>query len=141
MPNTSALRRGDRVMELPEAKRSLPASIRSKVESCSTSEYIVRSSNGDSIRPHITALAMLPMPACRGPRFLLMRPASTSRLRKSIRWLAMPWVSSSGGRTVDGESGCSVWTMATIFAGSIGMAVLPMRSSAFTSGIGVRVGR
>ncbi|MOA23006.1 hypothetical protein D3C78_1436050 [compost metagenome] len=102
---------------------------------------MVRSSNGESIRPHITALAMLPIPACSGPSLLVMRPASTSCLRKLIRWLAMPWVSSSGGSTVDGESGCSVMTIPTIFAGSIGIAVLPMRSSTFTSGIGVRVGR
>ncbi|MNC66199.1 hypothetical protein D3C75_1165760 [compost metagenome] len=111
------------------------------MESCSTSEYMVRSSNGDSIRPHITALAMLPMPACSGPSLLVIRPASTSFLRKLIRWSAMPCVSSSGGSTVDGESGWSLMTIPTILAGSIGIAVLPMRSSTFTSGIGVRVGR
>ncbi len=135
------MRRSDRVIELPEAKLSLPASIRSKVESCSTSEYIVRSSNGESIKPHITALAMLPMPACSGPSLLVMRPASTSCLRKLIRWSAMAWVSASGGVTVEAESAWLVMTMATIFSGGIGIAVLPMRSSTFTSGIGVRVGR
>ncbi|MNE71612.1 hypothetical protein D3C80_1675020 [compost metagenome] len=92
------------MIELPEAKLSLPASIRSKVESCSTSEYMVRSSNGESINPHITELAMLPIPACSGPSLLVMRPASTSRLKKSIRWSAIAWVSLSGGNTVDGES-------------------------------------
>ncbi|MNG03595.1 hypothetical protein D3C84_866840 [compost metagenome] len=85
MPNTSALRRLDRVIELPDAKLSLPASIRSNVESCSTSEYMVRSSNGESIRPHITELAMVPIPACNGPSLLVMRPALTSCLKKSIR--------------------------------------------------------
>ena len=70
-----------------------------------------------------------------------MRPASTSRLKKSIRWLAMAWVSPSGGSTVDGESGWSLMTMATIFSGGIGIAVLPMRSSTRVSRIGVRVGR
>ncbi|MNF99219.1 hypothetical protein D3C76_1021840 [compost metagenome] len=89
----------------------------------------------------MTALAMLPIPACSGPSLLVMRPAATSCLKKLIRWLAMPWVSSSGGNTVEGESGCWVMTMPTIFAGSIGIAVLPMRSSTLVSGIGVRVGR
>ncbi|MNP26510.1 hypothetical protein D3C76_1193690 [compost metagenome] len=102
---------------------------------------MVRSSNGESIKPHITALAMLPIPACSGPSLLVMRPASTSFLRKLIRWSAMPWVSWSGGNTVDGESGWSLMTIPTILAGSIGMAMLPMRSSTLTNGIGVRVGR
>ncbi|MNY83792.1 hypothetical protein D3C86_2268080 [compost metagenome] len=53
----------------------------------------------------------------------------------------MACVSLSGGKTVDGESDWLVITIATIFSGGIGMAVLPMRSSTFTSGIGVRVGR
>src|SRR5690606_30718444 len=101
LPNTRSLQRPDRVMEQPEANFILPASISSKVQSCSTSEYITRSSKGELIRPHITALAMLPMPACRGPRLLGRRPASTSRLKKAIRWSAMPWVSSSGGVTVE----------------------------------------
>ncbi|MOA16898.1 hypothetical protein D3C78_1371310 [compost metagenome] len=129
------------MIELPEAKLSLPASIRSKVESCSTSEYIVRSSNGESIKPHITELAMVPIPACSGPSLLVMRPAATSCLKKSIRWSAMAWVSASGASTVEGESAWLVTTMATIFSAGIGMAVLPMRSSTLTNGIGVRVGR
>lgn len=40
---------------------------------------------GESISPHITALAMLPIPACNGPSLLVMRPAATSCLKKSIR--------------------------------------------------------
>ncbi|MND52628.1 hypothetical protein D3C80_436480 [compost metagenome] len=53
----------------------------------------------------------------------------------------MAWVSWSGGSTVERESACSVMTMAAILAGSMGMAVPPMRSSTRVSGIGVRVGR
>ena len=53
----------------------------------------------------------------------------------------MPWVSSSCGVTVEWETGWSVMKMVAIYAGSIGMAVLPMRCSELTSGIGVRVGR
>ena len=53
----------------------------------------------------------------------------------------MAWVSLSGGSTVEGESGWLLMTMATIFSGGIGMAVLPMRSSTLVSGMGVRVGR
>ena len=63
---TRALRLADRVIDEPEAKVSLPASIRSKVRSCSTSEYIRRSWNGLSISPCSTALAIVPMPACNG---------------------------------------------------------------------------
>ncbi|MNS56563.1 hypothetical protein D3C72_894250 [compost metagenome] len=53
----------------------------------------------------------------------------------------MAWVSASGASTVEGESAWLVTTMATIFSAGIGMAVLPMRSSTLTNGIGVRVGR
>ncbi|MOA21055.1 hypothetical protein D3C78_1415330 [compost metagenome] len=79
----------------------MPASNSSKVESCSTSEYMVRPLKLDCSRPFITALAMVPTPACSGSRLLVMWPAATSFSRKAIRWLAMAWVSLSGGRTVE----------------------------------------
>ncbi|MNJ69696.1 hypothetical protein D3C77_660790 [compost metagenome] len=101
LPNTRSLQRSDRVMEQPEANFILPASISSMVQSCSTSEYITRSSKGESFRPVSTALAMLPIPACSGPRLRGRLPASTSFSRNLIKWLAIAAVSSSGGVTVE----------------------------------------
>ena len=131
----------DRVIDEPEAKSSLPASNRSKVESCSTSEYMVRPLNGPSIRPASTALAMVPMPAWIGIKRSVRRPAAISALKKSVRWPAMAAVSSSGGWMVEALSCFSVMTMATIFSGGMAIAVAPMRSLTFMSGIGSRCGR
>ncbi|MNT85022.1 hypothetical protein D3C72_2251350 [compost metagenome] len=93
--------RSDRVKEQPEAAASLPASNSSKVESCSTSEYMVMPLKLDFSRPLITALAMVPTPACSGSRLSVRLPRSTSCSKKAIRWLAMAWVSSSDGRTAE----------------------------------------
>ena len=54
----------------------------SKVQSCSTSEYMMRSSKLESFKPVNTALAIEPIPACNGPRFLGKRPSATSFQRK-----------------------------------------------------------
>ena len=139
--NTCALQRSDKTIELPDAKLSLPASIRSNVESCSTSEYIVRSLKSESSSPIITALAMLPMPACSGPKLAGNLFWATSSLKKLTKWRAIAAVSSSGSVTVENESLWLVKTIPTIFAGSIGIAVLPILSSTLTNGIGWRVGR
>ncbi|MCY1301576.1 hypothetical protein D3C72_1496860 [compost metagenome] len=111
------------------------------VLSCSTSEYIFRSRNGESTSPCSTALAMVPMPACSGCSAGDSLPARTSRSRKSLRWPAMLRVSSSGGSALEGLSSLAVMTMAAIFSGSIGIYGRPMRCSGAISGIGWRYGR
>ncbi|MNL23124.1 hypothetical protein D3C87_1444930 [compost metagenome] len=131
----------DTVMDEADANASLPWSSNSMALSCSTSEYMVRFSKSDDSKPCSTALAMVPMPACRGSRPFVNRPASTSPRRKSLMCPAMALVSSSGGKALDGLSGSCVMTMAAILPGSTSMKGWPMRWSTDTRPIGWREGR
>ena len=88
--NTFSPYLAESVIELPEANFILPASINSKVQSWSTSEYMTKSSKFESLRPVNTALAIEPIPACNGPKSFGKRPAATSCSKKLIKWLAIP---------------------------------------------------
>ena len=123
-------------MDEAEAKLRRPLSSNSMALSCRTSEYILRSWKGESIRPVSTALEMVPMPDCKDCSEADSRPIFTSWRRNWSRWAAMALVSASGGRMLEGLSSFSVMTMAAILVGSMGMKGTPMRCSGLISGMG-----
>ena len=51
------------VKDVPDAHLTFPASIRSKIEFCKTSEYTVKSSKSESFKHSKTAFETLPTPA------------------------------------------------------------------------------
>jgi acetyl-CoA hydrolase len=82
---------------------------------------------GPLASPPMTALAMEPTPDCSGNRFLGRRPALTSWVKNSMTWLAIASEVSSCSAKARPWSRSLDSTTATIFFGSQGIEVEPMR--------------
>lgn len=85
--------------------------------------YTVTSLKGDLASPPMTALAMLPIPDCKGSKFSGRRPILTSCVKNSIKWPAMASDVASAGVLGPVLSGRLLSTMAITLSWSIGMAV------------------
>src|SRR5690625_3560608 len=94
----------DKENAVADAKETTPASIRSKIPSCKTSEKTFTSLNSDSFIPLRTAFATEPTPDCIGANEFVNRPAATSSRRKSNNLLANCCVSSFGSRSEEHTS-------------------------------------
>ncbi|MNP62766.1 hypothetical protein D3C76_1580840 [compost metagenome] len=127
-------------MEEADAKSSLPASIKSKVLSCNTSENIVKLWNLLCIKPVSTALATFPIPACNGIKLSDKCPNSTSFSKNANICFAIAVVLASGSAISAGLSSSLVNTIPTILLGSNGIVFLPILFSGATIGITFRRG-
>ena len=119
----------ENVMEHVLAKRHLPDSISLSTESWMTSVYI---SNGGmsalASRRASTAFAILPTPDCNGRNELGMRPSFSSLIKKLHTFSPIIIVVSSLGANGCPPSGKLVFTMPTIFSGSICSVGVPAKS-------------
>src|SRR5690625_1039444 len=97
----------DKENAVADANETTPASIKSKIPSCKTSENTFTSLNSESFIPFKTAFATDPTPDCKGANEFVNRPAATSSRRKSNNLLANCCVSSFGSNKGDGVSSCS----------------------------------
>src|SRR5699024_7018560 len=108
-----------------EANLTTPASIKSKIPSCNTSENTSISLNGESFIPLKTAFATEPTPDCNGANDFGKRPASTSPSKNFNRLFAISCVSSFGSNNGEGMSGCSEMTIPFTLSGSTLIPISP----------------
>ena len=121
-----ATRRSERDNAVATANFTTPASIRSKIPSCNTSEATTKSLNFDFVMPLNTALATDPTPDCNGAKLSVKRPSSTSFSKNERRLSAMAWVSSLGSKSGDGISGSSERIIPLILSGLTRMPFSPI---------------